>query len=63
MTEDTNPTTEQQSFAEALAASFQNDELEIGQLITGTIMAVHGDVVLIAVGGKSEAVMVRTDVG
>ncbi|HPW54200.1 MAG: S1 RNA-binding domain-containing protein [Thermoanaerobaculaceae bacterium] len=63
MTEDTNPTTEQQSFAEALAASFQNDELEIGQLITGTIMAVHGDVVLIAVGGKSEAVMDRTEVG
>lgn len=63
MTDDTNPTTEQQSFAEALAASFQNDELEIGQLITGTIMAVHGDVVLIAVGGKSEAVMDRTEVG
>ncbi len=63
MTEDTNPTTEQQSFAEALAASFQNDELEIGQLVTGTIMAVHGDVVLIAVGGKSEAVMDRAEVG
>lgn len=63
MTENTNPTTEEQSFAEALAASFQNDELEIGQLITGTIMAVHGDVVLIAVGGKSEAVMDRAEVG
>jgi small subunit ribosomal protein S1 len=63
MTEDTNPTTQQQSFAEALAASFQNDELEIGQLVTGTIMAMHGDVALIAVGGKSEAVMDRLELG
>jgi small subunit ribosomal protein S1 len=52
-----------QSFAEALAASFQQEELEVGQLVTGVIMAVHGDVALIAVGGKSEAVMDRTEVG
>jgi small subunit ribosomal protein S1 len=52
-----------QSFAEALAQSFQNDELEVGQLVTGAIVAIHGDVALISVGGKSEAVMDRVEVG
>ena len=58
-----NPTGNSQSFAEALAQSFQQEELELGQLITGTIMAVHGDIALISVGGKSEAVMDRTELG
>jgi small subunit ribosomal protein S1 len=58
-----NPTANNQSFAEALASSFQQDEFEIGQLITGTIMAVHGDIALVSVGGKSEAVMDRTELG
>jgi small subunit ribosomal protein S1 len=63
MSNETNPTDTDQSFAEALAQSFQQDELEIGQLVTGTIMAVHGDIALVAVGGKSEAVMDRTELG
>jgi small subunit ribosomal protein S1 len=63
MSHEENPTSQAQSFAEALAASFQQEELEVGQLVTGVIMAVHGDVALIAVGGKSEAVMDRMEVG
>src|SRR5512136_298639 len=63
MSKEKNPTTDNQSFAEALAQSFQQDELEIGQLVTGSVMAVHGDIALIAVGGKSEAVMDRTELG
>ena len=63
MSNENNLTDTDQSFAEALAQSFQQDELEIGQLVTGTIMAVHGDIALVAVGGKSEAVMDRTELG
>jgi small subunit ribosomal protein S1 len=63
MSNENNSTHTDQSFAEALAQSFQQDELEIGQLVTGTIMAVHGDIALVAVGGKSEAVMERTELG
>ncbi|HQT95439.1 MAG: hypothetical protein B7Z61_10270 [Acidobacteria bacterium 37-71-11] len=63
MSNENNQTDTDQSFAEALAQSFQQDELEIGQLVTGTIMAVHGDIALVAVGGKSEAVMDRTELG
>jgi small subunit ribosomal protein S1 len=54
---------DQQSFAEALAQSFQQEQLEVGQLIAGQIMAIKGDVALISVGGKSEAVMDRTELG
>ncbi len=63
MIKEKNTTGNTQSFAEALARSFQQEELEIGQLITGTIMAVHGDIALISVGGKSEAVMERGELG
>ena len=63
MSNEKNATSNDQSFAEALAQSFQQDELEIGQLVTGSVMAVHGDIALIAVGGKSEAVMDRTELG
>jgi small subunit ribosomal protein S1 len=63
MIKEKNPTANNQSFAEALARSFQQEELEVGQLITGTIMAVHGDIALVSVGGKSEAVMERAELG
>jgi small subunit ribosomal protein S1 len=52
-----------QSFAEALAETFQQDTLDVGQLVTGQVMALVGDIALIAIGGKSEAVMDRTEVG
>lgn len=51
------------SFAQALAESFINDEIEIGQLVSGEIVAVAGDIALIAVGGKTEAVMDRAELG
>jgi small subunit ribosomal protein S1 len=54
---------DQQSFAEALAQTFQQEELEVGQVIAGQIMAIKGDVALISVGGKSEAVMDRLELG
>ena len=56
-------TTSSQSFAEALAETFQQDTLEVGQLVTGQVMAIVGDIALIAIGGKSEAVMDRAEVG
>ena len=56
-------TPETTSFAQALAESFINDEIEIGQLVSGEIVAVAGDIALIAVGGKTEAVMDRTEMG
>jgi small subunit ribosomal protein S1 len=63
MIKEKNTTADNQSFAEALAQSFQQEEFEMGQLVTGTIMAVHGDIALVSVGGKSEAVMDRTELG
>ncbi|MGC8916624.1 MAG: S1 RNA-binding domain-containing protein [Thermoanaerobaculum sp.] len=53
----------QQSFVEALAESFASEELREGQLVSGTIVAVSGDVALIAVGGKTEALMDRAELG
>ena len=64
MNDEKTPTPDnQQSFAEALAESFRYEEFSSGQLVSGYIMAVHGDIALIAVGGKTEAVMERTELG
>ncbi|MGE5234865.1 MAG: S1 RNA-binding domain-containing protein [Acidobacteriota bacterium] len=63
MSDENNPTPQSQSFAEALAESFRYEQFEVGQLIEGNIMAVHGDIALVAVGGKTEAVMDRTELG
>jgi small subunit ribosomal protein S1 len=54
---------QQASFVEALAESFASDTLQEGQLVSGTIVAVSGDVALIAVGGKTEAIMDRAELG
>jgi small subunit ribosomal protein S1 len=63
MSDEINPTPANQSFAEALAESFRYEEFQVGQLVEGYIMAVHGDIALISVGGKTEAVMDRTELG
>lgn len=69
MNDDKTPTHEEtnndagQSFEEALAESFQHEEIQVGQLVTGYIMAVTGDVALVSVGGKTEALMPRTELG
>lgn len=51
------------SFVEALAESFASEQLQEGQLVSGTIVAVSGDVALLAVGGKTEAIMDRAELG
>jgi len=63
MTDETNPSPESQTFAEALAESFAAEQLEVGQLVSGHVMAVVGDVALVAVGGKTEAVMDKNELG
>mgnify|MGYP000117907877 CR=1 FL=1 len=63
MTDDKIPTPDNQSFVEALAESFQQEQLQLGQLITGEVVAVTGDVALISVGGKTEALMDRAELG
>jgi len=63
MTDETKPNPETQTFAEALAESFAQEQLEVGQLVSGHVMAVVGDVALVAVGGKTEAVMDKNELG
>lgn len=63
MLEENSTASDTQSFAEALAETFTRDTLEVGQLVSGEIMAVAGDVALISVGGKTEAVMDRSELG
>jgi small subunit ribosomal protein S1 len=63
MSDENTPVSDSQSFAEALAETFINDQLGVGQLVSGEIIAVSGDVALVAVGGKTEAVMDRAEMG
>jgi small subunit ribosomal protein S1 len=46
-----------ESFAELFEESFASQQLKSGAIITGTVVAVNGDVVLISAGLKSEAVI------
>jgi small subunit ribosomal protein S1 len=63
MTDETEPTADDRTFAEALAESFAAEQLEVGQVIKGHVMAVVGDVALIAVGSKTEALMDKNELG
>jgi len=47
-------------FEQALRESFE-EELKPGDVIQGMIVAIHGDVALVDVSGKSEAVLDRTE--
>ncbi|MFN7973305.1 MAG: S1 RNA-binding domain-containing protein [Acidobacteriota bacterium] len=49
------------AFQAALQADFASDRIEHGSLVKGTIVSIQDDVVLVAVGGKSEAVMDRAE--
>jgi small subunit ribosomal protein S1 len=60
MSDDETP---KQSFAEALAETFRYEEFQVGELVTGYVMVVHGDIALISVGGKTEAMMDRAELG
>ena len=48
-------------FQEALLDSFAADDVQVGDVIEGTIAAVHGDVALVDISGKSEAVLAREE--
>ena len=58
MTEDPNTANE---FELALQESLDAETARIGDLIKGTIVAVHGDVALVDIAGKSEAVLPRDE--
>jgi ribosomal protein S1 len=49
-------------FEQALRESFEVEALKIGDVIEGTIVAIKGDVALVDVSGKSEAVLDRTEI-
>jgi small subunit ribosomal protein S1 len=48
-------------FEQALRESLDVEEVKPGDVIEGTIVAVHGDVALVDVSGKSEAVLDRAE--
>ncbi len=58
MTEESNKANE---FELALQESLDAETARIGDLIKGTIVAVHGDVALVDIAGKSEAVLPRDE--
>jgi small subunit ribosomal protein S1 len=58
MTEESNNINE---FEQALRESLDVEEVKPGDIIEGTIVAVHGDVALVDVSGKSEAVLDRSE--
>ena len=49
-------------FEKALRESFEVEALKVGDVIEGTIVAIKGDVALVDVSGKSEAVLDRTEI-
>lgn len=55
---DTTVTDFEQALAESLDAT---EELNVGDVVHGVILAVHGDVALVDVSGKSEAVLARDE--
>lgn len=54
-------TPEMSEFERALSEQLAHEELSVGELVKGTIAAIHGDVALVDVGGKSEAVLERAE--
>ncbi len=63
MTEETNNTMKQMNeFELALRDGLDAEEHNPGDVIRGTIVAIHGDVALVDVSGKSEAVLDRSEI-
>lgn len=58
MIEDSNSVSE---FEEALRGGFADAAVRVGDVIEGTIAAIHGDVALVDISGKSEAVLARDE--
>ena len=59
MTEEPNNVNE---FEQALREGFEAEALKVGDVIEGTIVAIKGDVALVDVSGKSEAVLDRSEI-
>ncbi len=59
MTEEPNNVNE---FEQALRESLEVEALKVGDVIEGTIVAINGDVALVDVSGKSEAVLDRSEI-
>jgi small subunit ribosomal protein S1 len=49
-------------FEQALRESFEAEALKVGDVIEGTIVAIKGDVALVDVSAKSEAVLAREEI-
>jgi small subunit ribosomal protein S1 len=63
MSDETNNTMQQMNeFELALRESLDAEEHNPGDVIRGTIVAIHGDVALVDVSGKSEAVLDRSEI-
>ena len=48
-------------FEEALRGSLGAQDVQVGEVIEGIIAAIHGDVALVDISGKSEAILERTE--
>jgi len=48
-------------FEEALRGSLGAQDVQVGEVIEGTIAAIHGDVALVDINGKSEAILERAE--
>ncbi len=59
----TNNEKQMNEFELALRQSLDAEEHRAGDVIQGTIVAIHGDVALVDVSGKSEAVLDRSELG
>jgi small subunit ribosomal protein S1 len=59
MSEESNNTINE--FERALHESFEVEDLRPGDVVQGVIVAIHGDVALVDVSGKSEAVLDRSE--
>jgi len=53
--------TSRSEFEEALREGFADQKVRIGDVIEGMIAAIHGDVALVDISGKSEAVLARDE--
>ena len=56
-----DPTSDFNEFEAALRDNLGAQEMRVGDVIEGTILAIHGDVALVDVSGKSEAVLDREE--
>jgi len=52
---------EMNEFEAALQQGLEVENLRVGDVVQGTIVEIHGDVVLVDVGGKAEAVLQREE--